>query len=553
MPYKKNNIRVTVPHSSGSDLSHRNSGTIQCGTLTPLLVEEVIPKTRCHLRIPEIVQLPPLVTDAYMNLKLKHEAFFVPMRLCCRSFENWFSEFPKRVAQYNVQSGASVTSFYDVKAALPVFQLDSTLPSNYYSQGSLLDFLGYKIDRIQGNEDISPLSMIAYHLIWQEYYRNPRVQNPAFVPEMVLSTTSSSNYRVPSLPFYEFRYAGTGISANNVYVANSTNVASQFNCADGTSIFSLRQRNFGLDYFTGARVSPQQGTASSVSMSIPSGATSTSFTIAQLRAANSLQQFRERNNLPSSRFVDQIYARYGVVLSDGVAQRPIFIGSSTFDVVTRGVDQTSPGGVASQPNPFNTVGSNYGKAYAVGDGTLIDDFEVKEPGFIMVIQSLVPEVTYSSGIAPYLKRYLADGSVVEMATPVLQNIGDEPIYDWQLGDTGGNTASIFGYQDRYGTFMFHSNECHSEFRDGNTLDTFVLQRSFGSGTTLNSSFLEIPTNYLDQLFVTSAQSMGFSAWYDAKLEWKITHPLQEFSIPSLQDPAYEHGQSISIRRNGQIL
>lgn len=126
----------------------------------------------------------------------------------------------------------------------------------------------------------------------------------------------------------------------------------------------------------------------SVSLSLPEGATETSFTISQLRAANSLQQFRERNNLPSPRMVDQVKARYGAHLSDGVAQRPICIGSSTFDVVTRSVDQTANNAApASGGNPFDSVGSNYGKGCAVGDSVLIEDFTANEPGFVMVLQS----------------------------------------------------------------------------------------------------------------------------------------------------------------------
>lgn len=93
MPYQRNRIEVKVPNRSGANMSHRNSGTINCGTLTPLLVEEVIPNTRVHLKIPEVVQLPPLVSDTYMNLKLKHEAFFVPFRLLCASFEQFFQIF----------------------------------------------------------------------------------------------------------------------------------------------------------------------------------------------------------------------------------------------------------------------------------------------------------------------------------------------------------------------------------------------------------------------------------------------------------------------------
>ena len=139
---------------------------------------------------------------------------------------------------------------------------------------------------------------------------------------------------------------------------------------------------------------------------------------------------------------------------------------------------------------------------------------------------------------------MSEGSIVEMATPLLQNIGDEPIYVTQLFDRVDQTDLIFGYNDRYGTFMFHSNEVHGLLRDTQTLEHFVLQRGFGVPPTFGSSFLEIPKNYLDQVFVVNEAIAGFSAWYDAKLDWRISHPLAESSIPSLQDPAYEHGHCI---------
>ena len=486
MPYQRNRIEVKVPNRSGANMSHRNSGTINCGTLTPLLVEEVIPNTRVHLKIPEVVQLPPLVSDTYMNLKLKHEAFFVPFRILCATFEQFFSDFPQLVGNYS--SSSAVPNKVSVAAALPVVTFDDTITKTLFGAGTLLDYLGFKVDTIAtgGTVTFSPLSLIAYHLIWQEYYRNPRVQSPAFIDFMAASATASPITRIASLPFLKFNYTqASGSTPNfawNNYVlnCNSTNLT-DFVCADGISFFSLRQRNFGLDWFTGARPSPQQGNPSSVTIQLPSGATSTSFTIAQLRAANSLQQFRERNNLPSPRMVDQVRARYNANLSDGVAQRPICIGSSSFDVVCRGVDQTSPGSsIGGNNNPFNTVGSNYGKAYAVGSGTLIDDFTANEPGFIMVIQSLVPEVTYSTGVAPYLSRYNGPGSIVDMAVATLQNVGDEPIYQQQLtGALGqGQDTAVFAYNDRYGTFLFHPNEVHGLLRDGESLDAFVLQRSF---------------------------------------------------------------------------
>ena len=192
------------------------------------------------------------------------------------------------------------------------------------------------------------MSMAAYHLIWQEYYRNPRVQNPAFVKERHYQTTTSTIPRVPSLIYTPFNYASGGVPAAYRFSVRANNIAT-FNLADGVSIFSLRQRNFGLDWFTGARPTPQQGQAASVSLSLPDGATETSFTISQLRAANSLQQFRERNNLPfPPRMVDQVKARYGAHLSDGVAQRPICIGVLRLCTRSGSDNNTAP---ASGGNP----------------------------------------------------------------------------------------------------------------------------------------------------------------------------------------------------------
>ena len=568
MPFQRSNIRVQVPHKSGFSLRHRNTGSLECGTITPFLVEEVIPATRIACKINLVHQLPPLASDTYMNCKVKVEAFFVPFRLLSRSFEDFFCDFPRNVALFNTSSdGGSLAYIRQTTGRMPVFHFADDIPSSIWGPGTLMDFTGCMIDSIQyqGGFDFNPAALESYHLIWQEYYRNPRVQNPAFVDDLGNEgqLNAGSHRRCMSMPFKYYRDsvlpAGPGAALPSNAVLNfSANNLADLNLADGTPITSLRQRNFGFDYFTQARPSAQQGNPANVVVPLPSGASETSVTIAQIRAANSLQQFRERNNIPSPRMVDQVRARYNANLADGVAQRPIFIGSATYDVVTRGVDQqgqsisASDGGIPTN-NPFSSVAAQYGRAYGVGSDFIIDNFVANEPGLIFVNQTLVPEVTYSSGIRPYLRRYLAAGSIVEMANPILQNVGDEAIDALSLMGDVAQAGNIFGFADRYGSFMFHPNEVHSKMRDGQDLDSFVLQRSFSQAPVISSAFLEIPKTYLDQIFAVSSQVSGLAAWYDAVIELSVSMPLGEYSIPSLQDPAYEHGQSVNLRRNGQVF
>lgn len=548
MPYAKNSIKVKVQNRSGFDKSHRNSGTLTCGTITPILCDELIPNSRVSLKLNMAAQLPPLVSDTYMNCKLKAEAFFVPSRLLCKSFEDFFCDVDSEYSD-----GGSVESF---RARIPIFSVSGdqsgsvSLDSTNLGRGSLADYLGLRVTALNSirNFDFSALPFIAYHLVWQEWYRNPRVQRPAFIRNSspVLLNMSEIAESAPYMFFSEdyFRLSRT--------IAQ----VSSLNCSDGFPFFSLRQRNFGQDYFTGARLDAQQGSPASVVVDPVEGVSERgSFTIAALRAANSLQMFRERNNLPSSRLVDQVKARYGANLSDGVAQRPICIGAASYDIGSRGVDQT--GASVNEPNdnfnPFSSVAAQYGRAYASGSDFIIDDFVANEPGYLLVNVTLVPEATYGTGVPRLFTRYLSEGSITDMANPILQNVGDQPIYQEEVAGYYPDRPSVFGYQDRYADWMYIPNSSHGEMRPDGTLYPFVLQRYVNSTATLTSDFLEIPIDYLDNVLQVQTNRTNVSAWYDCYLQYHVSMPLAEWSLPSLIDPGYEHGQSVTLVRNGQIF
>ena len=507
-------VKVKVPEVSGYDLSHRNSGTEICGQLTPLLCREVVPASPISCKINIVTQLPPLVSDTYMNVRKKLEAFFVPSRLLNASFEDWFCDFPRLFAYGSgTVSSRTLTS---LKSRLPVLRLTGSFGLNHQRlcAGSLLDYLGFKVDNLSGSVDINPLPMIAYHLIWQEYYRNPKVTNPAFAPSLGVDSYSNTNRtfkRAVCLPYTRF-YEADSVLTERIYIPVEPSdldpmlLPTHFlMLGDGTHFFDLRQRNFGYDCFTVANPSPQMGDAAKVEFTVDQDAGSIS--IAQIRAGNSLQMFRERNNLPSPRLVDQVKARYNADLSDGVAQRPICIGSATYDIVTRGVDQTA--GVSDGSNPFNSVASQYGRAFGAGSDFIIDHFVANEPGYIMVLQSIVPEVSYSTGVDPMFFRYTKAGSIVEMATPLLQNVGDEPIMASELfcSDDASRSA-IFAYRQRFGSVMYVPNQVHGLFRDPQSLNSFVLSRGFSSSPVQGTDFLKIPKTYMDQVLAVSQAVAG---------------------------------------------
>lgn len=551
-------VPVNVPKLSGFDKSHQNLLTTKCGTITPILIDELIPGSKVHLKLALSASLPPLASDTFMRCSVKVEAFFVPFRLLAGSFESWFTDTEKKFADYS--SGGSTIQPSARKGFLPVIgglsaTNDATAVAGITAVGGLFDYLGFKSPFAAAvtSRQVSAMPPLAYHRVYHDWYRNTLVQSDVFLPP-----TSTNTFGIS--PASSALYAGTApylyfADVNPGYILNST---ASLQLADGKYLYELRQRNFGLDYFTTATPSPQQGSAEVVSFST-SGSTG-QFSIAALRAANSMQQFKERNNLAGNLFVEQCRARYGVSPSDGVAQRSLYLGSAEYEVYTKGVysNTNDPNyGSTSNNNPFaDVVGAQYGSAKATGNSTLVESFEAKEPGYLLVNATLVPRVTYSSGIHRRFTNYVGAGSLSDLANPILQNVGPQPIYQYEVnGALASAQPPVFGYTDRYATFKTMEDELHGLVRDGSNLQSFALQRFFSSAgsTEINSSFLEIPTNYMDQVTAVTSTISNYGCWMDCYFDYKVAQPLAKYSLPSLQDPAYEHGRSVVVHKGGNRL
>lgn len=546
---------VNVPKLSGFDKSHQNLLTTKCGTITPILIDELIPGSKVNLKLALSASLPPLASDTFMRCSVKVEAFFVPFRLLAGSFESWFTDEEKKFSSY-VQSGSTITPS-SRKGFLPcIGGLSPTADANAVAAitvaGGLFDYLGYKT-----NDDspittngvmISAMPALCYHRVYHDWYRNSLVQSDVFLPPAQNASWAqapgASSMYAGTAPYLFFGWDG---SASSYVFSNE----SSMQLADGRYLFDLRQRNFGLDYFTTGTPSPQQGSAQVVSFN--TSGSSGQFSIAALRSANSLQQFKERNSLAGNLFVQQCYARYGVSPSDGVAQRSLYLGSAEYEVYTKGIYQNNADSQASSGNnPFSSVGAQYGTAKATGNSTLVESFEAKEPGYLLVNATLVPRVTYSTGLHRRFTNYCGPGSIADLANPILQNVGPQPIYAYELTGYYPANPSVFAYTDRYATFKTMEDELHGIVRDGFSLQSFALQRSFPNSPqpVLGSIFLQIPTDYMDQVTAVTGEISQYGCWMDCFFDYKVAQPLAKYSLPSLQDPAYEHGRTIVVNKGG---
>lgn len=527
MPPINTSVRVNVPGRSTFDKSFKNILTGKVGVLIPLVSKYLMPGSKGRLRIPLSASLPPLASDTFMRADLKVEAFMVPYRLLYGGLESWLTG--RTIRDYTGQTPQNV------RAELPVLEIGGTTAqytADYANMGpgSLADYLGLRIDPSNfpsASTRYNLMPFLAYHRIWDDWYRNPRVSQPIFTPP--IGTPGG----LSNLPYY---------ASNNTIPFR---IDGQFD--NGNRLYMLHGRNYGADYFTLAMPQAQDGDVQHVSIA------NSQFTIQALREANSIQQWSERSSLASPRLQDYVRAHYGADLSSGVAQRAILLGSASYPVYSKGVDANS--GVTATNNPFTSVGSQYGRAQAAG-ADFECAFECNEPSQLMVLVSLVPEANYGSGVDHQFFMLNDAGAQVDLPDPLLENTGNEPIYAAELtGQAYGGTVPgpIFGYVPKNTWYKTSRNEVHGLLRAGQSLASFVAQRTFtGQPPTINTSFLRVLPSDLDNVTAVTAELSQYGFWLDAYVDLKVSEPLVESAMPSLQDPAYEHGHSVSLNQKLEL-
>lgn len=540
---QSNSVNIKVQSLSGFDKSFYHDLTTNVGTLTPALFDELIPNSTVNLNVAASVQLPPLASDAFAKIDLKLEAFAIPHRLLYGGFEKWFADDTVNMYNYN-----ATQRIEGRVSTMPHFTIGSNWDSvpQVFDRGSLCDYLGCKIgaSNFEGSV-INCLPFLAYAKVWEDWYRAPLVQNQLFSDGAILdeNTNMGALFGVANLPLI------SQYDVNFLYQYEDDNY--WMNYCDGSTIFNLRQRNYGFDYFTNAWPSLQFGSPMSIAPDAQGN-----MTIAAIRAANSMQQFKERN-LFSKRYNEAVKARYGANLSSAVVQRSVFLGSATIPIKTYGVDvnAANPASELIPSNPFSqSAGAQLGRARGEGFVNLIDNYHTDEPCYIMVLASIVPRAVYSSGTSRIFDRYVRDGGLTDMAAPLLQNTGNQPIYSWELtGNFGSfNNRYAFGYTDRFADWMTCPDRVSGNLREGGNLEMFVLKRDFEAAGYVNvgANFLQIPITSLDEISATDSIISDYGAWMQFGFDYKCVQPLALYSLPSLQDPAYEHGHSVTLNRGG---
>lgn len=216
------------------NLSHDVKLTAELGKLVPVLCQPVLPGDKWNLSSQFLCRVSPLLAPLMHRVNVYFHTFFVPNRLVWNHWEDYITQGvngkDKPVLPYF--SPFQMASCY-------VHQQNNVSDVKDYRLGSLGDYLGLPTNRFEftgANIDpttkISQLPFRAYQLIYNEYYRDETLQEEVDIQV-------DSDGALKDNP-QTYRFDGKTWNFNDL------------------PLFSLRNRCWRKDYFSGALPWPQR-------------------------------------------------------------------------------------------------------------------------------------------------------------------------------------------------------------------------------------------------------------------------------------------------------
>lgn len=479
-----NTAFVKAPKRSRFDFNHSNTFGLRAGCLTPTLSRFIVPGDEVAISMEQIVRLAPMPVPTFVNLKVRHDFFFVPLRLL------YGSEYLDKLFGADITiPRASVKSLLSLSNMFGSFflQVDSSGWHKYsatgaypYVPGCLLDFLRYPVpsDRNGGlqpqdltdlatslsdygqtfeSNTATPVSKVsamlasgevniepifAYHFIWRDWYRFTGIQDNSIV-EPYLSNGVLSGWTYNNSPV---------IDNDNAIVSAQNNLSYYFSALapymNGQVLFgdlsNFKYAHLKKDMFTSVRY------GSKPTVLIPTGANGT---IPALREASAVQRFLDIISITGQRYFDKVKGLFGV--------EPVGPKDDRVQFLARYQQFIKVGEVLTTATTSQAETGDYAGRGILVDGKYLFKRRFSEHGWLMCISSVVPDVAYNG-----LSRELSDILPMDTPLPSLAEVGDQTVFNKEVSFSfaynGANNAS-FGDQFRYYAYKSAPSEVHGFF------------------------------------------------------------------------------------------
>lgn len=543
--------------------------TFDAGKLIPFYVDEVLPGDTFSMDTAAIIRMTtpkyPVMDDAYIDFYY----FFCPNRILWDNFKRFMGEAD--------DTPWMPTETYQVPKIIIRKQVD---PVKVPFEGSILDYMGIPT-KIIGREDklakINALPIRAYVKIWNEFFRDQNVGNPAVMktgdedidymddenadtnkileeainggrclpvsrfhdyfssclpypqrgPEVTIALTGNAPLRAYSAKDLNSRKIGTGFF-NNEYNTGVVNHTSITFAEEGTK-FSVNKNNNGNT----APVSNGQylQTMSQDDANFFDAWLGTDMsnieaaTINQLRQAFAVQHYYEALARGGSRYREQVRALFAVSISDKTVQIPEYLGGGRYHVNINQIVQTS-GQQSEEDTPIGETGAM--SVTPISESSFTKSFE--EHGFIIGVMCVRHDHSYQQG----LERFWSRTDRLDYYFPQFANIGEQPVKKKEIMLTGTSTdEETFGYQEAWADYRMKPNRVCGKMRSNaeGTLDFWHYADNYETVPTLSQEWMNEGKTEIARTLIVQNEPQFFGA---IRVMNDTTRCMPLYSVPGLE-------------------
>lgn len=535
--------------------------TLNAGQLIPFYVDEVLPGDTFSIDQAAIIRMTTPIFPVMDNCHMDIYYFNVPCRILWKNFKRFMGE--------NDTGPWAQTQEYTI----PQVKITGTAEKPAPYEGSILDYMGIPTKVSKGEDtafSINALPMRAYAMIWQEWFRDQNVDNPAInsdadatvnytddetkgmdaaTPDLeyILQNAYTGGRPLPVNKYHDYftsalpspQKAGEPVMlplTGNALIKAYENIEPEapeigWTITSNKEITNLEVKNGTLETgqlgFGGnvpSYTSKTTGQTSTKAILKADLGSVTSATINQLRQAFQVQKYYEELARGGSRYREMIYSLFHTKISDKTVQIPEYLGGTRITINMSQVIQTS-GTTAESPQgntaavsvtPYN--GSMFTKSF-------------EEHGFVIGVCCIRHDHTYQQG----LERMWSRKTNLDFYYPVFANLGEQAILKKELYLTGTKTdEQAFGYQEAWAEYRMKPNRISGKFRSNaqGTLDSWHYGDNYTETPSLSQTWMKEGDSEIQRTLAVDNEPQFIM---DTVIDNTSVRPMPMYSIPGLVD------------------
>lgn len=406
--------------------------------------------------------------------------------------------------------------------------------------GSLWDYLGLPTadGPTTSTEQLTVFPFWAYIKIWNDYYRDPNLDQEIVLPVELQGNVSNESFDLGLFELRNHMWQKDYLTSALPWAQRGAEVLMPLSGLASTVVDDITgdpiigvNKYLGLDAIVGLGVADTINPNTNfqgASLLFDSSGTS----INDLYRALAIQTWMQTNARGGGRYVDQIKSHFNTQVPDFRLQRAEYLGGGKQPVTISQVLATasSESGSAS-----SVVGEMAGHGISVGKSNRFT-YRCQEHGWILGITTVTPQTSYQQGIDKMWTRV----DKFDHAWPELAHIGEQEIlskeafFDFEIAGNAAN-QNVFGYIPRYSEYKFKNDRVAGDFRS--TLNIWHLGRIFTSRPVLEARFTTMYDNDTtrEETFrrIFYDQTTDY-LWMDLFHHLSAKRPLPYFGVPKIK-------------------